>query len=99
MGSTPKSCIQMGFSILNHQFWDTSMYGNPVLAFHVAVGHMVGWPTWDLLYITTEKNTKICHEDVQIPTGKLHIHSCSQHLIFARKTRKEKNINRFTPCG
>ena len=29
LGGTPKSSIFMGFSIINHPFWDTPILGNP----------------------------------------------------------------------
>ena len=29
MGGTPKSSILIGFSIANHPFWGTPVYGNP----------------------------------------------------------------------
>ena len=28
-GGTPKSSILIGFSLINHPFWDTPIFGNP----------------------------------------------------------------------
>ena len=31
---TPKSSISIGFSIINHPFWGTPIFGNPHLSLH-----------------------------------------------------------------
>ena len=37
---TPKSSTFSGFSIINHSFWGTTIYGNP----HIPVGKLIPGP-------------------------------------------------------
>ena len=41
-GGTPKSSILIGFSIINHPFWGTPIFGNPHLQLS-AFGRFFGW--------------------------------------------------------
>ena len=36
-GGTPKSSILIGFSIINHPFWGTPIFGNTHIVFHVNI--------------------------------------------------------------
>ena len=39
---TPKSSILIGFSIINHPFWGTPIFGNTHIGFQVWVGFFIG---------------------------------------------------------
>ena len=38
-GVAPKSSILLGFSVINHQFWGTHIYGNLHMAMVAAMDH------------------------------------------------------------
>ena len=41
---TPKSCILIGFSIINHPFWGTTIFGNTHMNVELMDGHVGRWP-------------------------------------------------------
>ena len=56
---TPKSSILIGFSIINHPFWGTSVFGNPQLEL-VCFAAWVLRVTWSNMWTTSFQEWAIC---------------------------------------
>ncbi len=54
---TPKSSILIGFSIVNHPFWGTSIYGNT----HVLLAYWFWMAMWMLINSRSDCNLNIGH--------------------------------------
>ena len=50
-GGTPKSSNLIGFSIINHPFWGTSIFGNTHMVFIKKIDIWVQWFQWFLLSV------------------------------------------------
>ena len=72
----PKSSILMGFSIINHLFWDMPIYGNPrKMIHHIFWGHH-GWiksflPQYDGDIWWVYSENVICKYGLGLPSGNL----------------------------
>ena len=66
---TPKSSILIGFSIMNHAFWGTTIFGNPPYCMNLQCFSMLYTtisPTW-LLFLVLKSSRNLTRSHIEHP--------------------------------
>ena len=76
---TPKSCILIGFSIINHPFSGTPIFGNThIYIYPVIWDNVISYiPSWELTYTLLSRNFRV--DDFPFPQGYVR---CSREYIL-----------------
>ena len=88
---TPKSSILIGFSIINHPFWGTPIFGNTqmiILGCEMGVPPFEETPTFLANFLPS---ANLAHENRPLPTGTCHF-STIKFRVLSQCHREDKKL-------